>query len=782
MTEKDKIEIPTGDKPAGAPATVKAPPLREGQVNAPAKQASRPAAKNKGKNKAPRKTAGDSSRQKQTIPLFLRAADPETVILVSILVGVVAILAYFLLSAVTSLKNIQIGLIITVIYGLVAALIILRTRLTVRQYVEMRDRSLHDQSIMTELLSGSHIAAILTHDDGTIVWYNDAMRKVLGVGDLHIIGKRFNKYCPLDIPALLEATRHGKDPDRIDITMGIGTPDGKASELGITEGLGRRANGVGGTEYLIGDKRYIARAYSATFPAQRAKDGLRNYNLTIFEENTELFALKDRMDNENLVVAYIILDNLEELAQYARIDYRMAANNIELHLKNWAVEVGGVLCEYDRDKYMLLIHQEKLLECINDNFPILKKIRSEELGNSSMSITISMGISGVGRTISEREQNAQLALDNALRRGGDQIVIKKEKDFVYFGGRSKSAQIREKINSRVYAESLIEKIAGFSRVMIMGHKNPDCDSIGACIGMSRFVRTVASPETEVRIIVNTDSDAFIHCTEELVDHPDYRNMFIDGLDALDTVNSSTLLIIVDVNNFSIVECSDVVRSVENIVIVDHHRKAAEYTRPIALEYIDPSASSASELVTEMIESELPEGTLLNEEANVLLSGIMLDTMNFTRTAGVRTYSAAYYLRANGARAEEARLFFEDDIAQPIAEATFLVPGNVTTFRGNIAIAISMGSATPQFDRVAAAKISERLISTRGIEAAFALVKIDDSIVISARSTGKINVQLILERLHGGGHFDSAGAQVNGKSMNEVLVLLKNAITHYFEDK
>ena len=223
------------------------------------------------------------------------------------------------------------------------------------------------------------------------------------------------------------------------------------------------------------------------------------------------------------------------------------------------------------------------------------------------------------------------------------------------------------------------------------------------------------------------------------------------------------------------------RSVENIVIIDHHRKSAEYTRPISLEYIDPSASSASELITEMIESELAEGSLLNEEANVLLAGIMLDTMNFTRSSGVRTYSAAYYLRANGARAEEARLFFEDDLAQPIAEATFLTPGNITTFRGCIAIAISMGSETPQFDRIAAAKTSERLISTRGIEAAFALVKIGDSIVISARSTGQINVQLILERLHGGGHFDSAGAQVNGKSMNEVLVLLKNAINHYFDD-
>ena len=716
-------------------------------------------------------------------PLFLRAADPETVILVSVVIGLLALATYFILASFTTLTNVQVAMIVTLVYALLAVLILLRTRITVRQYNELRDRLVRDQSVMTELLRGSHIPAILTHDDGTVVWFNDAMRSALNIGDVHIIGKKLEKFCPINVRALIEATRNPSDPDRIALAAGsMEKLEDNTNEYGISSSYPRTANGIGGIECFIGEKRYLARAYSAKFPSKDKNGGMRSYNLTVLEDNSELFTLKDKIENENLVVAYVILDNLTELAQYARIDYRMAANNIEIHLKDWANEIGGVMCEYDRDKYMLLIHQDQLIKCIEEDFPVLEKIRAEKLGNTNMSITISMGISGYGATVSAREQNAQLALDTALRRGGDQIAIKKEDGFEFIGGRSKSSQIREKVDSRINAKLLIEKLAGYSKVMIMGHKNPDCDSIGACIGMSRFVRSKAAPETDVRIIVNTSNETFLTCTEALYDHPDHRNTFIEGLDALDIIDDKTLLIVVDVNNFNIAECPDLVRSIESVAVIDHHRKSAEFTRPLVLEYIDPSASSTSELITEMIESELTEGELLNEEANVLLAGIMLDTMNFTRTAGVRTYSAAYFLRANGARAEEARLFFTENIEQHKAEAVFFAPENIVTFRQCIAVAKSLGTGAPEYDRIAAAKAAERLIATKGIEAAFTLVKIGDSIVISARSNGNINVQLILEELRGGGHFDAAGAQVNAKSMKEVQLLLRNAIDHYFSEE
>ena len=391
-----------------------------------------------------------------------------------------------------------------------------------------------------------------------------------------------------------------------------------------------------------------------------------------------------------------------------------------------------------------------------------------------------MGISAVGSSVSEREQNAQMALDTALRRGGDQVVIKKENTLEFFGGRVKGLQKQGTVSSRVIADRLAELVRSHGKIMIMGHKSPDCDSIGACIGMSRFVRSIVGDSVPVRIIVDTESETFKACTPGILNLPEYKNVFLSGPSGLDAVTSDTLLIIVDANNFNIIESPDVAKSISDIVVIDHHRKVSDIARPLLIEYIDPSASSASELVSEMIENSLSENALLKEEADLLLSGIMLDTMNFTRTTGMRTFSAAYFLRSMGASSEKARSFFEDDIVQHLAEAKFFMRENVTVYRENIAIAISMGT-NEKYDRVAASKAAERLITVRKVDAAFALVKIGETIHISARSTGTINVQLILEKLHGGGHFDAAGAQVTGRTMNEVLVILKSAINQYFEE-
>ena len=539
----------------------------------------------------------------------------------------------------------------------------------------------------------------------------------------------------------------------------------------------RTSNDHGGLEYVIGGRRFQAKCYSVVLPAETG-DGVRRYNLTIFDENTELFDLKDETAKKNLTVAYVVLDNLAELAEYVRVNYREAANNIELHIKDWAEQLGGVLCEYDRDKYMILFSQEMLEKTIVDGFPILEKIRAERLGDNSMSVTVSMGISSVGDTVAEREKNAKLALDTALRRGGDQIVVKKADTMDFYGGRSKGIQKREKVSSRVIAKRLREIIGEHSRVFVMGHRNPDCDSIGASVGMARFVKTVR-PDVSVHVVSALDNDTFKACTASLVGRTDHGMLFQSAGAALDEVSSDSLLIIVDANNFNIIESNEIANSVSDIVIIDHHRKVSDLPRKILLEYIDPSASSASELVAEMIESEFSETTLLKEEADVMLSGIMLDTMNFTRTTGMRTFSAAYFLRAAGASSERARGFFRDDLEQHLAEAKFFDPENVVIYRDNIAIAVSMGS-DERYDRVAASKAAERLISVREVIAAFALVKIGSSIHISARSTGTINVQLILEALGGGGHFDSAGAQVTGRTMNEALVILKDAINNYLE--
>ena len=703
--------------------------------------------------------------------------DPGKLIWICMIVGFACITIQFLVTLFTNTPPIYSGIAILVAYGAVAAALVIKSKLTIYQYTDMYRDITMSGAAMTHLVEQTDIPSVITHDNGTIIWYNASMAALLGAEE-PMFGKSINRFCPeFNIDELLSSALTNTD---ISSEL-LDSADEDDNIQSINQSAHYRfANGLGGLEYVIGDRKFLAKTYTVKVPSEKGKrEKLRNYHLTVFDEVTELFALKDKTQRENLVVAYIVLDNLEELSQYVKIDYRQAANNIEMHIKNWVSSIGGVMCEYDRDKYLVFLSQEKLEEMVRDNFPILKTIRSEEIGDGSMSITVSMGISGIGNTVSEREHNAQMALDTALRRGGDQVVIKKESDLEIFGGRVKGLQKKGSVSSRVIADHLAELIRTHSKIMIMGHKNPDCDSIGACIGMSRFARSI-SDSASVKIIIDTECDTFNACTTGIINLPEYKNIFLSGHTGLDAVTSDTLLIIVDANNFNIIESADVAKSVSDIVVIDHHRKVSDIARPLLIEYIDPSASSASELITEMIENTLSENELLKEEADILLSGIMLDTMNFTRTTGMRTFSAAYFLRSAGASSEKARSFFEDDITQHLAEAKFFSPKNITIYKENLAIAISMGTDA-KYDRVAASKAAERLISVRNVEAAFTLVKIGDSIHISARSTGTINVQLILEKLRGGGHFDSAGAQVTGRTMNEVLVLLKGAINQYFDE-
>ena len=257
-------------------------------------------------------------------------------------------------------------------------------------------------------------------------------------------------------------------------------------------------------------------------------------------------------------------------------------------------------------------------------------------------------------------------------------------------------------------------------------------------------------------------------------------MFIDGAAALDLLTPSTLLIIVDANNFRIIEAPEVASNAKSIYVIDHHRQTDEMPDSVLPSpYIDPAASSSCELVAEILEQCLSNDNLQKEEANVMLSGIMVDTKNFTRTTTPRTFGAALYLRGEGANPEIARTFFNEDFCDYLAEAKF--GGDVVTYKNRIAITKSDGTGSPA-DRVAAAKAADKLLSVRGIDASFALVDINGSICISARSNGKINVQLILEKLNGGGHFDSAGAQVGNSTMYEATTLLKNAIDEYLDSE
>ena len=600
---------------------------------------------------------------------------------------------------------------------------------------------------MTGMMRSVDIPCILTLPSGIIAWCSKGAHEMLGVPE-SLLQKNFNDLCSVNIEDLISALH-------------------APTEQGDNENANEMADHAS-RAVVINGRNYMANIYGQQL-------GQNSYYLTTFTDYTDYAKLLEKTEAEAPVVAHIVLDNLTEIAEYVRVNYRSAANEIEDILKKFAESMDGFIREYNRDKYIMVFSRSKYKECAENKFDILETIRNVRLGDSSVPVTISMGISLVGDTFEEMEKNALSALEFALQRGGDQVAVKSEEDITFYGGRTKGVQKKSGSFARVFATQLTSYIANAGNVLIMGHANPDFDAIGACVGAARLCMYCG---LKPKIIMNTQSQNFKACTEKLLALEEYKNLFISAEAGLDMIRSDTLLIIVDANNFNILESSDVANNVSNFVVIDHHRKVAEFENEPLLPLIDPSASSASELITGILEQCITAEEIYKEEANLLLAGIMVDTKNFTKTTGTKTYSAAMWLRNVGANAEIAGTFFHEEFDSFLSEAKF--NSNVTMYLDRIAITESDGN-NPEFDRVAAAKAADKLLSVRGVDASFALVSIENRIHVSARSNGSINVQLILEKIGGGGHFDSAAAAISDSDMKSVLYMLKDAIDSYFAE-
>ena len=648
--------------------------------------------------------------------------------------GLVLLIVALVAAALTEIPTFTIALVFILVFAIFEAAICYFAYLTHKRYkTEETANSL--EHLISEVVRQVDFPSVITTSDGKMLWSNKKMLELCGAANqMALAGKNFSVMSGIPMSEIITA-------------------------------VGKKVITVSGKNFY---------AYLMEAPD-------RDYWMTTLEDRSEIEELEDRIDRESPVVAYVSVDNLEELTQYVQGSYREAAAEVEELITEWARSIGGLLREYDREKYLLLFPKDQLPACIESKFDILDRIREVRFGDGSMSVTISMGVSNAGENFNERSANAQSALETALQRGGDQVALRKEDGIEFFGGKTKINQKRTKVRARVISDKLAEHIREAGNVIVMGHKSPDFDSIGSCIGLARLALAY---NPNVKIVVDKSNPNFKCCTPKLIEAmPEYEDIFIGTARGLDMIRSDTLLIISDVNNMKIVESPDIAANVFNTVIIDHHRKIAEFEREPLIAYIEPSASSASELVSEILEiSALGQGALgsiklSRHEANVMLAGIMLDTKNFTRTTSERTFSAALHLRSAGADPEFARTFFFADLDSFVTESK--LGSEVRLYRDRIAITVCEGTGTPD-DRIAASKTADTLLTVQNIDAAFVLIRTDDQIAISARSNGKINVQLILERIGGGGHFDSAGAQVKNTVSREVLEQLRGAIDAYLD--
>lgn len=515
------------------------------------------------------------------------------------------------------------------------------------------------------------------------------------------------------------------------------------------------------------------RSFRAKFNHIKTDDD--DYALVITTETTELDALTEKMAGDELVVAYIIIDNLGEMMQYDSEQYRPAASQIDEILRDWADEYGGILKEYERDKYLFITEARVLDELIMQKFDILDRVRAVRVGDTNLPLTISMGVSNIHGSYEEKERTAHAALDMALQRGGDQAAVKGDGSIDFYGGITKTVQKRTNVRARVVSNELMSAMKKASNVLIMGHKFADFDAFGACVGLARMAMFCGA---RVNIVINMADRNLVGCRNLLGTSGEFLGIFIDSAEAIDLLETGTLVIVADVNNLARSELPELAYRTEMLAVIDHHRKTAEFTREPDVEYIEPSVSATCEIVAEMLEQVLPKDDLTAAEATIMLAGIALDTKQFAKNTGTRTFSAAMYLRDCGADPDNVQNLFRESHSDYMREARFR--SNVEIYRTKIAITVAEDSDGLPLDHIIAAKAADNLLRVEGIEASFAAVRLGDTLHISARSAGKINVQLILEELGGGGHYDQAGAQIKEKTTAEILTALKAAIDKHMK--
>lgn len=492
----------------------------------------------------------------------------------------------------------------------------------------------------------------------------------------------------------------------------------------------------------------------------------------LFLDNTEYILLKKSLAFSRPVVGHVIIDNYEE-AMMAIEDIKKAvvSTEIEKKLSEWASSIKAFIKKYDDDKYLVVFNEEGLKILEENKFEILDKVR--EIGEEiKIPITLSIGIGADANDFLTLNEHASSAIDLALGRGGDQAVIKRGDKISFYGGRTQAVEKRAKVKVRVIAHAIKELIKESSTIFIMGHNFMDFDSLGAAIGMYRASMSLGK---KAYIILDKSNVAIDELVKKIQNTNGYEDLFIKSSEVKNMVDENSLLIVVDTHRPSYLTYPEIIDIIDRIVVIDHHRRGKEFIDKALLIYLEPYASSASELVTEILQYIVDKIDIKPIEAEALMAGISVDTKNFTFRTGSRTFEAASFLRRKGADTTSVKQLFQNDLDSYIIKASIVK--NAEILDNGIAIAVS----PPNANNLIIAQAADELLTIKGVQASFVLLKREEDVAISGRSLGDINVQLILEKLGGGGHLTVAGAQVK-KPIEEVLQDLKNAVKEYFEEE
>ena len=608
-----------------------------------------------------------------------------------------------------------------------------KRRQSVLQYIDSVTGSV-DTASKSTLINSPLPTLVFRPDTGEIIWSNESFLQLAGVRE-HLFEMRLSEAVP-DFQIQWLLTGKQESPERVTLN---------SHRFRVYGSLVRSRNRTG------------VQSMVAT---------------TYWVETTEADHLKEVYEASRPVAAILMLDNYEDLMKACEDTQRSAIlAQIDEKLRVWASAGQGILLKTDRDHYLFLFEEQYFQHFVEEKFSILDTICSIKVAEN-VHPTLSIGVGMDSPSIPELYKNAKLSLEMALSRGGDQAVVRNQVDFAFYGGRTKATEKRTKVKSRVMANAFRELIADAGEVYIMGHTFADMDAVGAAAGICCAARKRGK---QAHIIIDADHNAARTMLERLNALPEYENVFLDPGDAFLQMKADTLLVVVDTNRPDMVESPQLLESSNRVAVIDHHRRAASYIENAAFSFHEPYASSASELVTELLQYLIEPTDLLREEAGALLAGIVLDTKHFTQRTGGRTFEAAAFLRRSGADTAEVQRLFQNDLKDMVTKYDIIRRAEM--YRGNIAISVV---EEPGVDRIAAAQAADELLTLKGVQASFVIYAAEGAVLMSARSLGEINVQVILEALGGGGNSTTAGGRVGDSDPESVRQQLIGVLDAYFE--
>ena len=608
-----------------------------------------------------------------------------------------------------------------------------KRRQGVLQYIDSVTGSV-DTASKSTLINSPLPTLVFRPDTGEIIWSNESFLQLAGVRE-HLFEMRLSEAVPdFQVQWLLSGKQ--ESPERVELNN---------HRFRVYGSLVRSRNRTG-VQSLVATTYWV--------------------------ETTEADHLREVYEASRPVAAILMLDNYEDLMKACEDTQRSAVlAQIDEKLQTWANAGQGILLKTDRNHYLFLFEEQYFQHFVDEKFSILDTVRAIRVAEN-IHPTLSIGIGKDSPSIPELYKNAKLSLEMALSRGGDQAVVRNQVDFAFYGGRTKATEKRTKVKSRVMANAFRELIADAGEVYIMGHSFADMDAVGAAAGICCAARKRGK---QARIVIDREHTAAETLIARLDALPEYSGVFLTPAEAFLQMRADTLLVVVDTNRPDMVENPQLLESCNRVAVIDHHRRAATYIENAAFNFHEPYASSASELVTELLQYLVEPTDLLREEAGALLAGIVLDTKHFTQRTGGRTFEAAAFLRRSGADTAEVQRLFQGDLKDMVTKYDIIRRAEM--YRSNIAVSVV---EEPGVDRVAAAQAADDLLTLKGVQASFVIYAAEGAVLMSARSLGEINVQVILEALGGGGNSTTEGARIEDTDPESVRQQLIGVLDAYFE--